>query len=178
MELHPLHTPWTFQYHDHNHPDHKLGEWTKGLSVIGTIRTVEEFISACNVMKPPSSLEEASYYLFREGIDPTWEHPRNENGGRIAFVRPFKYQNSLDTIWYNLLTELVTESLGEDALEITGIAVTNSIKFHVWISTQNKEVIERITQRITTCAGLPKQELKVRFQPNDKPKDGATLKKT
>jgi len=61
---------------------------------VAMISTVEEFWALYNFIQPASSLTQGSdYYLFKEGIRPMWEDPKNINGGRWH-VKGFEHERS------------------------------------------------------------------------------------
>ena len=50
---------------------------------VATFDTVEDFWGIYNSIRPPSQLNPGSnYHLFKAGIEPTWEHAANANGGK------------------------------------------------------------------------------------------------
>jgi translation initiation factor 4E len=50
---------------------------------VATFDMVEDFWGIFNNIRPPSRLNPGSnYHLFKTGIEPTWEHKENKNGGK------------------------------------------------------------------------------------------------
>ena len=56
---------------------------------IGSFDSVEGFFGIYDHLVKPHSLTSEThvtdYHLFREGISPTWEDPKNRNGGKYKF---------------------------------------------------------------------------------------------
>jgi len=79
---------------------------------------------------PPSQLPLGTdYYLFREGIKPSWEDPMNVNGGRWLSILPNKsalprdkLNSTLDKFWLNLAMSVIGALYGEDNDKICGVA--------------------------------------------------------
>lgn len=80
---------------------------------------------------PPSQLPLGSdYYLFREGIKPSWEDKMNERGGRWQAILPNKQMlssskasSNFDKCWLELLMSVVGAQYGGfDNLNICGLA--------------------------------------------------------
>lgn len=47
--------------------------------------------------------------LFRENIKPSWEDPRNENGGTHFYTFTGVLPSRLDSLWLEICASLVTE---------------------------------------------------------------------
>ncbi|PPQ78443.1 hypothetical protein CVT24_001419 [Panaeolus cyanescens] len=90
-------------------------EYEANLTLIGEFNTVEEFCRYFNWLKPPSKLEKNSnYHIFKSGIKPMWEDPRNSNGGKWVLTMK-NNPGLLDRCWSWLAMALVGEEL-EDGL--------------------------------------------------------------
>lgn len=44
------------------------------------------------------------YALFKEGIKPQWEDPRNNKGGRWLVTLDNRHKNMLPDLWLNLVS--------------------------------------------------------------------------
>ena len=51
---------------------------------ITTFTTVEETIAVTETL-PPILVENCMLFMMREGIKPTWEDPKNRNGGCFSY---------------------------------------------------------------------------------------------
>jgi hypothetical protein len=64
------------------------------------------FLSLYNNIKAPSQLQpSATYYLFKDGIQPKWEDPKNANGGcwTATLPRAANPGQLLDAWWLHLV---------------------------------------------------------------------------
>lgn len=63
--------------------------------------SIEEFWGLYNTIVPPSTLPlKSNYYLFKDGIIPAWEDPKNKNGGKWSIQVPReKTKGSIDRMW-------------------------------------------------------------------------------
>jgi uncharacterized protein YjaG (DUF416 family) len=59
----------------------------------------------------------SSIALFREGVEPKWEDPKNQNGGHIEFNTEKIDQNTLDSIWETLVLHLISNSFFKEISE-------------------------------------------------------------
>ncbi|RKP39850.1 translation initiation factor eIF 4e-like domain-containing protein, partial [Dimargaris cristalligena] len=106
------------------------------LKTVCLVDTVQGFWGAVNNMKGPDKLEvRQSYHFMKEGIKPTWEDPRNQNGG--SYVFRIKTAQTPE-VWRDLLMLLVGEQL-QDCIssrdEICGVSVSrrwNTDLFQIW----------------------------------------------
>lgn len=65
------------------------------------------FCSLYNNIKAPSQLQpSATYYLFKDGIEPKWEDPRNANGGSWTCNAPRtpNGKSTLDAWWLHAVS--------------------------------------------------------------------------
>merc|ERR1712202_98303 len=76
---HPLQNAWTLWFFKND----KARTWEENQRPIITVTTVEDFWSLYNHIEVASRLPPGSdYSMFKEGIFPDWEDPRNQPGGR------------------------------------------------------------------------------------------------
>ena len=100
--------------------------------------------------------EIASLSLFRQGIDPKWEHVDNSNGGEFA-LRNFNNTEDIDKMWEILSVYCIGE-LFEHSDQITGIRVVDSSiptskrvlhRIEIWFkSLQYKDHIEKFFRKL------------------------------
>jgi len=93
--------------------------------------------------------EIASISLFKKGIEPKWEDPKNTNGAEIA-IRKFRNIEELDTLWETISIMCIGEHFKLSEY-ITGIRVVDSsipnrkalYRIELWFSDKTKkDVIE------------------------------------
>ena len=96
------------------------------------------------IIKNPDR-EIGSISLFKNGILPKWEDPKNTNGGEIA-LRKFKNIEELDELWEKLSILCIGSQIKYPEL-ITGIRVVDSsipnkkalYRIELWFSDKNKK---------------------------------------
>ncbi len=73
---------------------------------------LNNFAAVCslyNNIKPPSWVASgADFHLFKKGIEPKWEDPRCENGGKWTVLVPKgpSGKQTMDTYWLNAVCDL------------------------------------------------------------------------
>ncbi|KER34119.1 hypothetical protein T265_00007 [Opisthorchis viverrini] len=78
-ELHPLQDSWTYYLFLFK----SSGLWDESLEKVATFSTIEHFWSVMLHTDPPSGIANGTdVYMFRSEIQPRWEDPKNESGGR------------------------------------------------------------------------------------------------
>ena len=113
---HPLQNAWTLWFFKND----KSRTWEENQRPIITVTTVEDFWSLYNHIEVASRLPAgADYSLFKEGIFPDWEDPRNQDGGRwmINLDRRHK-QQFLDTCWLEIIFFLIGEHADQHAYQV------------------------------------------------------------
>lgn len=79
-----------------------------GLSTIGTFATVQSFCRLYNWTKRPSKMGlNENLHLFKDGIMPMWEDPKNHNGGKWVLQVDVGKREEIDRFWTWLCLALV-----------------------------------------------------------------------
>ena len=114
---HPLQNAWTLWFFKND----KGRSWEENQKPIITVSTVEDFWSLYNHVVVVSKLPPGSdYSLFKEGISPDWEDPRNQAGGRwMIHLDKRKRSECLDTYWLEIMFYLIGEQADEHADQVT-----------------------------------------------------------
>jgi hypothetical protein len=103
---------------------------------------------------PPVSRQNdgTNYYLFREGVMPKWEDPRNDGGG--AWTLKFQLTRSseiIDATWERMACQVVGENWSEDIRPtVQGIVAKirpRSITFQIWVSRRSNELLVQLKDR-------------------------------
>jgi len=123
---HPLKFGWTLWY------DAQLsggkrpgGTWGDNIKEVFTFSTVEDFWRLYNNLVLPSQLQQGSTYsLFKSGIEPKWEDPANEKGGKWTVIIQ-KQKGVLDRMWLWLMMACIGQVLEEEGMENICGAVVN-----------------------------------------------------
>jgi len=119
---HPLQHRWTLWY---DNPGKKTNQasWGDHLKKVVTFDTVEDFWRIFNNIRPASKLVLGSnYHLFKEHIEPKWEHPENLKGGKWIAVCKGK-REQLDKMWLWTVLACIGENFEEES-EICGCVVS------------------------------------------------------
>ncbi|KAI9292995.1 translation initiation factor eIF4e [Neoconidiobolus thromboides FSU 785] len=106
----PLQHEWCFWLEKYNPtlPNHS---YSTNLTLICTVKTVQEFWSAYNNIISPEHLQNRnSIHFFKKGVKPIWEDPKNENGGSWSYRMP---KDQSVKIWPELLMLCVGRILDE-----------------------------------------------------------------
>jgi len=119
---HPLQNRWTLWY---DNPGKKTSQasWGDHLKKVVTFDTVEDFWRIFNNIRAASKLVLGSnYHLFKEHIEPKWEHPDNLKGGKwIATIKGKREQ--LDKMWLWAVLACIGENFEEES-EVCGVVVS------------------------------------------------------
>jgi translation initiation factor 4E len=144
---HPLQNDWDFWYFKQD----KNKSWSDCLMNIANFSAVEDFWALYNHIEVPSKLEPGcDYNMFKRGIKPMWEDPRNKNGGRLMLLirkTPKSQPNSrLDEMWLEILLCLIGEAFDEDSDQVCGAVVNIRPKIDrisIWTGDCNQEAAIR-----------------------------------
>lgn len=110
---------WTLWYVQRD-PNH---HWEENLREVTSFQTLEEFWLLHTIIEPASNLQRfCAYALFRSGIKPSRQDPRNQFGGRWHFFVD-RRRIELDIAWLDILECLVTEEFGEHSRNLCGALV-------------------------------------------------------
>jgi hypothetical protein len=100
--------------------------------------------------------EIGSLSLFRDGVEPKWEHPENKDGGEFA-LRKFRKLEEIDALW-ELLSVYCIGELFEHSHDVTGIRVVDSSipsnkrilhRIEIWFrKLDNKDSIEKFFRKL------------------------------
>jgi len=132
---HPLQNSWTLWFFKND----KGRSWEENQKPIITVSTVEDFWSLYNHVVVASRLPPGSdYSLFKEGISPDWEDPRNKAGGRwIINMDKRRRAENLDMSWLEIMFYLIGEQADQHAHQVNGAVVNvraKGDKLGVWLA--------------------------------------------
>lgn len=129
-EKHKLEHAWTLWFDNPSSGSKQPSTWGQTLRAVYTFSTVEDFWCLYNNIKPPSWLAPGTdFHLFKEGIEPKWEDPQCEAGGKwtVPVPRGPTAKQVLDMMWLNALLACIGEQFTEGD-EICGIVVNMRAK--------------------------------------------------
>jgi hypothetical protein len=171
-----LNDTWILYDHEKSNND----DYEKSTRILGNFNTVFGFWTYYNGLPLPSKLfyqtgigkpyydndngtrEVSSISLFRKGILPKWEDPKNINGGEFALRKFFKknmsYMECLDDIWVTLSMFCISEE-SKYYSYINGVRVVDSslpkkplYRIELWFS--DLSVKDKIEQEFKIVLGL------------------------
>jgi len=141
---HPLQNAWTLWFFKND----KSRSWEENQRPIITVTTVEDFWALYNHIEVASKLPIGSdYSLFKEGIFPDWEDPRNQDGGRWIISLDKRNKQILDTHWLETIFFLIGEHADQHAYQVNGAVINirmKADKLAVWLAdaSQSESVLK------------------------------------
>ena len=142
--VHKLNNKWCLWAHLPHNTDWSINSYTKIL----TFDSIEEQIAVFEIM-PPILIKNCMLFLMKDGIYPTWEDPKNKQGG--CFSYKIANKNVVDS-WKNLSYTLIGNTLSDNedfANDITGITISPKKNFcivKIWLTTCKFKDVKYINQ--------------------------------
>ena len=140
----PLYDKWVLWAHLPHDTDWSIKSYKK----IMTLTTVEETCSLYRIV-PEKLVKNCMLFLMREGISPTWEDPKNRQGGCFSFKVTNK---SVFSTWKNLSYVLVGETLSNNhkmLSNINGITISPKRAFcivKIWLASCTVQSPDKLTE--------------------------------
>jgi len=133
----PLKDRWTLWYNGPKQNSSSHVRWEKRYKKVSEFQTVQNFWRIFNNLKVPSTLSMGSdYHVFKDDIEPEWEHPRHHEGGSWTFRTQGKDPaQQLDYIWFQVLLALIGNTW-KHGDKITGVVVSarkSSNRIQIWM---------------------------------------------
>ena len=154
---HPLTCKWVMWFFKND----KNKAWSENLKTVHSFEYAEDFWAVYNYLRPVSSLHAGcDYSLFKEGIQPMWEDPKNMDGGRWMITADPNNRRELDSLWMETLLALIGGEVFENQEErICGVTVNvrfKADKLSVWTNqAENKPATLEIGRQL--CRALQLQ---------------------
>ena len=173
----PLASSWSFSFFSKKQSNNSAEHYEDNIHLLGKVNSVEGFWSIYSHIQRPNNLENGTdYHLFRDDIQPIWEHPENRDGGKWI-IRLKKGLASY--YWEKLIVALISEQF---PIDVNGAVV--SIRYgedliSLWNKTgKSKSVIHEICRDICLALELP-PDTKLEYKKHDDSvKDGSSFKNT
>lgn len=132
IAMNPLFKKWVLWAHLPHDTDWSVKSYKK----IMTMSSIEDAVALYRVI-PDKLVKNCMLFLMQEGVSPTWEDPKNRQGGCFSFKVPNK---SVFNTWRDLSYILVGETLSNNPKvlhSITGITISPKRAFcivKIWLS--------------------------------------------
>jgi hypothetical protein len=142
ISYHSLSDKWTLWAHLPHNTDWSL----KSYIAISTFTTVEETIAITESL-PKALIENCMLFIMRKGINPTWEDPKNREGGCFSYKVSNK---NVHVAWKELTYSVVGGSISSKSNffeSVTGITISPKKNFciiKIWMKNcdfQNPSVV-------------------------------------
>lgn len=126
-------------------PTTSSASWEANLKSLGAYKSIESFFGTFATLRRPSQLEKSSsYHIFKDGIKPMWEDPKNAQGGKWVLTLRQSNPALLDRSWMWLVLGLIGEELDEDD-QVTGAVCSlrqRGDKIALWL--RSKDDVEKV----------------------------------
>jgi hypothetical protein len=135
--FHTLSDKWTIWAHLPHNTDWSI----KSYIPISTFTTIEETLGVTETL-PPVLIENCMLFIMREGIKPTWEDPKNRNGGCFSYKVSNK---NVCKVWKELTYVVVGSSISKNMNFVncvTGITISPKKNFciiKIWMTDCNNQ---------------------------------------
>ena len=136
-KFHILSDKWTLWAHLPHNTDWSI----KSYIPISTFSTVEETLGVVETL-PAVLIENCMLFMMREGVKPTWEDPKNRNGGCFSYKVSNK---SVCKVWKDLTYVVVGGSISKQTSFVncvTGITISPKKNFciiKIWMMDCNNQ---------------------------------------
>ena len=156
--FHQLANRWTLWAHLPHNTDWSITSYIP----IATFTTVEDTLAVTETL-PSILVENCMLFIMKEGIKPTWEDPKNRNGGCFSYKVSNK---NVYKVWKDLTYVVAGETISKNTgfvSCVTGITISPKKNFciiKIWMSDcshQNPGVITLDVKGLTAQGGLFKK---------------------
>jgi len=129
---HLLNSKWVLYYHDSYDKNWNISSFQNIIEISYTNQLI-----AINESMPEFVIKNGMLFLFRQGINPFWEDPKNKDGGFLSF----KLDNSVvHNVWKSFVYGLCGETLFKNVnlnSFVNGISISPKKSFciiKIWMS--------------------------------------------
>jgi len=135
--FHSLSDRWTLWAHLPHNTDWSI----KSYIPISTFKSVEDTLGVTETL-PSVLVENCMLFMMRQGIKPTWEDPKNRNGGCFSYKVTNK---SVYKVWKDLTYVVVGSSISKNdnfVNSVTGITISPKKNFciiKIWMTDCNNQ---------------------------------------
>jgi hypothetical protein len=159
-DYHRLSDSWCLWAHLPHDTDWSLESYKN----IHTLESIEETIAVMETM-PDILVKNCMLFIMRDGIKPTWEDPKNRQGGCFSYKVTNKH---VYNVWKELSYVLVGNTLSKDAnfvANVTGITISPKKNFciiKIWMSNcenQNPGIITSEIANLSSSGSIFKKHM-------------------
>jgi hypothetical protein len=135
--FHKLSDNWTLWAHLPHNTDWSL----KSYISICTFTTIEDTIAVTESL-PPMLVENCMLFMMKKGINPTWEDPKNRDGGCFSYK---VLNKNVAKAWSELTYRIVCNSIASSESfinSVTGITISPKKNFciiKIWMTNCNHQ---------------------------------------
>ena len=155
MEHHELLHTWTYWYLIPNRVGAKSTNWDDFLKALHSFHSIEDFWAIFNSIDPPYKLPKGCrYYIFKEGIKPVWEDPKNDGGFDISIEYDVSRIQDVQQKWITIVTGALGNTMPH-CQYINGVEFNNKgqkVKIGYWLSKApdfvTKEIVNVFRERV------------------------------
>jgi len=161
----PLDTKWTFWYEPKAKRDKGRNlnktDYLKEVKRGKTFDTITSFWDCWSEVQRVCDCD-CNYELFRHGVKPVWEDPRNIKGGKCVLITPQTTHEETMKHWVALMITLL---IGEFGPEVNGVVLSTRTwgnMFAVWVrNSKDKETVDATVKQLQELFG---PNTSIRFQ--------------
>jgi len=158
----PYHWDLSYKSHKETKPTMNKQDYLKEVKKGGTFDTIQGFWNHWNDVQRHSEFHDCNYNLFKQGIKPVWEDPKNINGGKCFVMTKSTDKDETLKLWIHVMLALI---LGEFKTEVNGVVLSVrswGSTFAVWTrDSKDKRATDLINKKLKEIFG-PSAE--VRYQ--------------
>jgi len=163
-----LDTKWTFWYEPKAKREREKGrplnkvDYLKEVKRGKTFDTMAAFWDCWNEVQRVCNSDDCNYELFKDGVKPVWEDPKNIKGGMCVLNTPRVAHEETMKQWVSLMITLL---IGEFGPEVNGVVLATrpwGNRFAVWVrNSKDKEGVDAVMKQLHELFGPNAQ---IRFQ--------------
>jgi len=160
----PLDHKWTFWFENKSNKERNRSlnktDYLNHINKAGTFGTITGFWECWNDIQASFAFDgDCNYLLFKQGIKPVWEDPKNNKGGKCFVVLPKTSHEETTNQWSTLVLTLIEEY----ERDINGAVLSSRSwgnMFAVWTRTSDKQVVDAVCKKLHELFG----DVQVKFQ--------------
>jgi translation initiation factor 4E len=185
-----LDSKWTFWFETKTRRDRNRNlsktDYLKDFKKSKTFDTIKSFWDCWKEVQKECnpSASDCNYELFKHGIKPVWEDPKNIKGGRCVLSYPRTTQEETMRQWVSLMITLL---IGEFGPEINGVVLSTRTwgnTYSVWVrNSKDREAVDTAMRKLHEIFGANAQikfqrhqaAIRKKFENGAKPQFGRTM---